>query len=252
MSVAERIADERGESIGDTVGYSIRLESKKSSRTRLLFCTTGILLKRLEDDKDLANVTHVFIDEVHERGIETDFLLMVMRDLLTRRSQPLKLILMSATLDASLFHRYFGNAPSVKFPGRTFPVTELYLEHAIEATRHVVYDGADWAKNSRGKKLADKDGDPSDQPDFTREQYARGMPQFAPQTHQSLCALDHNAIDYALIVDTLAWLCTMNGPNDAENWMQRFKGRGQDNAMRGDEPVMQVSGATHIHLVQKL
>ena len=114
MSVAERIAQERGEQIGGTVGYSIRLDSKKSRSTRLLFCTTGILLKRLEDDKDLQNVTHVFIDEVHERGIETDFLLMVMRDLLARRKEPCKLILMSATLDASLFHNYFGGAPSVK------------------------------------------------------------------------------------------------------------------------------------------
>jgi HrpA-like RNA helicase len=64
MSVAERVASERGERIGDTVGYTIRLESKTSIHTRMLFCTTGILLKRLEDDKDLENVTHVFVDEV--------------------------------------------------------------------------------------------------------------------------------------------------------------------------------------------
>ena len=162
MSVAERIAQERGEAIGGTVGYTIRLESKTSRATKLLFCTTGILLKRLEEDQNLENVTHVFIDEVHERTIESDFLLMVLRDLLRRRNkqqpgaagaaaaaaaggegggaeegskvQPdLRVVLMSATLDADLFHRYFGGAPSVKFPGRTFPVTELYLEHAIEA-----------------------------------------------------------------------------------------------------------------------
>ena len=57
MSVAERIAQERGEQIGGTVGYSIRLDNKKSAATRLLFCTTGILLKRLEGDKDLQNVS---------------------------------------------------------------------------------------------------------------------------------------------------------------------------------------------------
>ena len=58
----------------------------------------------------------------------------------------LKVILMSATLDADLFHDYFGGAPSVKFPGRTFPVTELYLEHALEATGHQVNPRADWAR----------------------------------------------------------------------------------------------------------
>ena len=67
MSVAERVAAERGESIGYTIGYTIRLDSKASRNTRMLFCTTGILLKRLEADKDLENVTHVFVDEVHER-----------------------------------------------------------------------------------------------------------------------------------------------------------------------------------------
>ena len=64
MSVAERVAAERGERVGGTVGYTIRLESKTSRDTRLLFCTTGILLKRLEEDVLLENVTHVFVDEV--------------------------------------------------------------------------------------------------------------------------------------------------------------------------------------------
>ena len=64
MSVAERVAAERGERIGGTVGYTIRLESKCSNNTKLLFCTTGILLKRLEEDPELENVTHVFVDEV--------------------------------------------------------------------------------------------------------------------------------------------------------------------------------------------
>jgi uncharacterized membrane protein YgcG len=149
MSVAERVAAERGEKIGDTVGYTIRLESKTSSQTRMLFCTTGILLKRLEDDAELENMTHVFVDEVHERSIESDFLLMVLRDLLVKRPS-LRIVLMSATLDADLFHRYFGGAPSVKFPGRTFPVAELYLEHALELTQHQVKRGADWARSGSG------------------------------------------------------------------------------------------------------
>ena len=75
--MAERVAIERGESIGGTVGYTIRLESKSSAATQMLFCTTGILLRRLEEDAECEGVTHIFIDEVHERSIESDFLLMV-------------------------------------------------------------------------------------------------------------------------------------------------------------------------------
>jgi hypothetical protein len=75
MAVAERVASERGEKIGNTVGYSIRLESQVSKDTRLLFCTTGILLRRLQSDPDLTGVSHVVVDEVHERDVLSDFLL---------------------------------------------------------------------------------------------------------------------------------------------------------------------------------
>lgn len=64
IGVSERIASERCERIGETVGYSIRLENKRSPKTRLLLCTTGILLRRLQCDPDLASVSHVFVDEV--------------------------------------------------------------------------------------------------------------------------------------------------------------------------------------------
>ena len=183
------LLSERGDTLGQTVGYTIRLESKATTNTRLLFCTTGILLKRLEEDEELVNVTHVFVDEVHERSIESDFLLMVLRDLIPKRKKPLKVVLMSATLDASLFYDYFWffflflffffsfsffflffllvsffflthtlpkkqntlrSAPSVKFPGRTFPVTELYLEDAMEVTKHVVRGNEDWCRKGGG------------------------------------------------------------------------------------------------------
>lgn len=79
MGVAERVASERNEKVGNVVGYQIRLESKTSAMTRLLFCTTGILLRRLESDPDMALVTHVIVDEVHERSEESDFLLMILK-----------------------------------------------------------------------------------------------------------------------------------------------------------------------------
>jgi hypothetical protein len=155
MSVAERVAAERGERLGGAVGYSIRLESKSSSDTCLLFCTSGILTRRLEEDRDLDGATHVFVDEVHERSMESDFLLMVLRDLLERRPG-LRLILMSATLDARLFADYFSQGgkvtvPTVSMPGRAFPVAALFLEDAMELVGHVVRPGTDWARRGGGK-----------------------------------------------------------------------------------------------------
>ena len=153
MGVAERVAAERGEACGrGAVGYTIRLESKTCRETCLLFCTTGILMRRLGEDPDLEGVTHVFVDEVHERTIESDFLLMVLRDLLDRNAA-IKLILMSATLDANLFATYFrrlGDVPTVCVPGRAYPVAALYLEAALELTQHRVRAAADWAR--RGGK----------------------------------------------------------------------------------------------------
>ncbi|CAN0094298.1 unnamed protein product, partial [Heterosigma akashiwo] len=85
IGVAERIAQERAERVGQTAGYQIRLESKRTAQTRLLLCTTGVLLRRLQCDGALATVSHVFVDEVHERDLNTDFLLIILRDLLPRR-----------------------------------------------------------------------------------------------------------------------------------------------------------------------
>lgn len=79
IGVSERIADERCEKVGETCGYSIKLEKRMSSRTRLLLCTTGILLRRLQVDPDIANVSHIFVDEVHERDLNTDFLIIILK-----------------------------------------------------------------------------------------------------------------------------------------------------------------------------
>ncbi|KZV26881.1 hypothetical protein F511_22442 [Dorcoceras hygrometricum] len=117
MSVSERIATERMEKLGETVGYKVRLEGMKGRDTHLLFCTTGILLRRLLVDKNLKDVTHVIVDEIHERGINEDFLLVVLKDLLPLRPE-LRLILMSATLEADLFSSYFSGSLVVHIPVR--------------------------------------------------------------------------------------------------------------------------------------
>ena len=99
MSVAQRVADERSERLGDIVGYQVRLEAKRSDSTRLLFCTTGVLLRKLAQDRALTGTTHIIVDEIHERGMYEDFLLIVLRDLLPMRPD-LRVVLMSATLNA--------------------------------------------------------------------------------------------------------------------------------------------------------
>jgi len=149
IGVASRVAEERGEPCGRTVGYSIRHEACWSRDTMLLFCTTGTLLRRLEGDPMLRQVSHVFVDEVHERGLESDFLLLALKDMLARRPD-LKVILMSATMDADRFSTYFGGAPIFKVPGRTFPVQTLYLEDAFKITGHRMDPRAEWSRTGGG------------------------------------------------------------------------------------------------------
>mmetsp|Transcript_34742 Transcript_34742/g.64848 ORF Transcript_34742/g.64848 Transcript_34742/m.64848 type:complete len:1105 (-) Transcript_34742:639-3953(-) len=132
MGVAERVAAEQGSALGETVGYQVRMDARRCRRTRLLFCTTGILLRQLHGDPDLKEVTHLLVDEVHERDVDTDFLLALLRPLLARRPS-MKLILMSATMDAAQFVRYFQTAgspppPVLTIPGFVHPVQEHYLE----------------------------------------------------------------------------------------------------------------------------
>lgn len=145
IGVAERVANERCERIGSIVGYQVRLENKISPSTRLTFCTTGILLRRLQSDPTLSNISHVIIDEVHERSEESDFLLLILKDLLAKRKE-LRVILMSATVNASLFAGYFGTAPVVEIPGRTFPVEQVFLEEIIDKCGYVLEADSQFCK----------------------------------------------------------------------------------------------------------
>ncbi|KAG6543957.1 hypothetical protein Mapa_014581 [Marchantia paleacea] len=135
VSVAERVAAERGEELGESVGYQVRLEGKRGRDTRLLFCTSGILLRRLMNDSELKGVSHVLVDEIHERGMNEDFLLIVLKNLLQRRPD-LKLVLMSATLNAELFSSFFDGAPMLHIPGFTYPVESYFLEDVLKQTGH--------------------------------------------------------------------------------------------------------------------
>eukprot|EP00210_Caulerpa_lentillifera_P002836 g2710.t1 len=137
MSVAQRVADERGEASGDLVGYQIRMSSRRSNHTRLLFCTSGVLLRRLIGDRGLDSVSHIIVDEIHERGMNEDFLLIVLRNLLRHRPD-LRVVLMSATLDSDSFSAYFSNAPTIHIPGFMHPVQELFLEDVLEKTGYQI------------------------------------------------------------------------------------------------------------------
>ncbi|XP_063849785.1 ATP-dependent RNA helicase A protein-like isoform X1 [Scylla paramamosain] len=158
VSVADRIACERAEELGRTVGYTVRFESVlPSPYGSILFCTVGVLLRKLESG--LRGVSHVIVDEIHERDINTDFILIVLRDMV-RAFPDLRIILMSATIDISLFHNYFGNPMVIEVEGRAFPVQEYFLEDCVELTKFVP------PPDTRKKNKKDKDDElPGDEPE---------------------------------------------------------------------------------------
>lgn len=142
VSVAERVSEEMADSkIGASdsyVGYQIRGERRAGSSCRVLYCTTGILLAQLRSDPMLLSYSHIVVDEVHERTVDSDFLLVVLRKIVRERGEssehPLKVVLMSATIDLDKLANYFGGAPVLEAGGRTFPVTRFALEDAIQLT----------------------------------------------------------------------------------------------------------------------
>ncbi|NXB82002.1 DHX36 helicase, partial [Donacobius atricapilla] len=139
ISVAERVAAERAEACGNgrSTGYQIRLQSRLPRKQgSILYCTTGIVLQWLQSDKHLSSISHVVLDEIHERNLQSDVLMSIIKDLLNVRLD-LKVILMSATLNAEKFSEYFDHCPMIHIPGFTFPVVEYLLEDVIEKLRQV-------------------------------------------------------------------------------------------------------------------
>jgi len=136
--VADRVSDERGEKeVGNqgSVGYVVRGGSNLGDNTRLMFCTTGVLLRQLQSEGALDCITHIVIDEVHERNLDTDILLAILKE---TKPPHLRVILMSATMDADRFASYWGShTPRMHIPGRTFPVQDFTLEDALEITGYV-------------------------------------------------------------------------------------------------------------------
>ena len=101
ISVAERVAHERGERVGEVVGYQVRMDHKlPREEGSIIYCTTGILLQRMQNDRTLKQFTHVILDEIHERDIMADIILVIIKEILPARPD-LKVVLMSTTLNAT-------------------------------------------------------------------------------------------------------------------------------------------------------
>ncbi|XP_033096536.1 ATP-dependent RNA helicase TDRD9-like [Anneissia japonica] len=135
MSIARRVCEERKWQLGTIVGYQVGMDKQVSEDTRLSFVTTGVLLQKLIKTKNMNEYTHVILDEVHERDLDSDFALLVVRKLLRTNSRCVKVVLMSASIDTNLFTHYFSHpvlgrmepAPVVSIEGKAFDVEEYYL-----------------------------------------------------------------------------------------------------------------------------
>uniref|UniRef100_A0A665WCB2 RNA helicase n=1 Tax=Echeneis naucrates TaxID=173247 RepID=A0A665WCB2_ECHNA len=148
MSVAKRVSEEIGTSLGEEVGYAIRFEDCTSEKTLIKYMTDGILLRESLRESDLDHYSAVIMDEAHERSLNTDVLFGLLREVVSRRTD-LKLIVTSATMDSDKFAAFFGNVPIFHIPGRTFPVDILfsktpqedYVEAAVKQALQIHLSG---------------------------------------------------------------------------------------------------------------
>jgi ATP-dependent helicase HrpB len=130
---ARRVAGEMGEAIGGTVGYQVRFEEAVSARTRLRFLTEGLLTRRMISDPELKGVGTVVLDEFHERHLETDLALALLRRLQETERPDLRIVVMSATLDAGPVRRFLGDCPVLRSDGRLFELTVSHTPYSAAA-----------------------------------------------------------------------------------------------------------------------
>ena len=132
IGTARRVADERGSALGEEVGYRVRFERRSSSRTPLEYVTTGTLLRQLQRDPFLAGVGTVVLDEFHERSLELDLSLALLRDLRASGRDDLRVVVLSATLDPEPIAAFLGHAAVAQLAGRNFPVDVAFDESIDE------------------------------------------------------------------------------------------------------------------------
>ena len=131
-AAAERMAELAGEKVGETIGYATRLDSKRLAKTRILVLTEGIFRNRIQADPELAGVSAVLFDEVHERSLDSDFGLALALDAQAALRPDLRILPMSATLDGARFSALMDGAPVIESEGRMHPLTHVYLGRSAE------------------------------------------------------------------------------------------------------------------------
>ena len=125
VTIARRVSEEMGCKLGGLVGYAVRFDDTSSPQTRIKYMTDGILMRELLSSKDLSRYGVVILDEAHERTVNNDILIGLIKEITTRRSD-LRIVVMSATLNAEIFSKYWGNCPIGYIEGRTYPVDVFY------------------------------------------------------------------------------------------------------------------------------
>uniref|UniRef100_I3IUS8 RNA helicase n=2 Tax=Oreochromis niloticus TaxID=8128 RepID=I3IUS8_ORENI len=196
VSVAERVAFERAEDLGKSCGYSVRFESVlPRPHASVLFCTVGVLLRKLE--AGIRGISHVIVDEIHERDINTDFLMVVLRDVV-QAYPDVRIILMSATIDTTMFREYFFSCPVIEVFGRTFPVQEYFLEDCIQMTKFV--------PPPMDRKKKDKDEEGGD--DDTNCNVICG-PEYTPETKHSMAQINEKETSFELVEALLKYIETL-------------------------------------------
>ncbi|MBE7537109.1 MAG: ATP-dependent helicase HrpB [Opitutaceae bacterium] len=140
--LAARVARELGDSLGGVVGYQIRLDARTSARTRIRFVTEGVLLRQMSFDSGLRGVDVIVFDEFHERHLHGDISLARALQIQRDARPDLKLIVMSATLDAGMLRAHLAPCEVLSSEGRSFPVSIEYLERSVNFDQHPVWEVA--------------------------------------------------------------------------------------------------------------
>jgi len=155
-AAAFRISEELATKVGDEVGFQVRHESRASSKTKILVCTEGIFLRKLQEDPTLSNISIIIFDEFHERNLDSDLALALVRQVQSELRPDLKIVVMSATLEAEPVSKFLSDCPVVKSAGRNFPVEIKYLTHQDKnGLEQKVVDGIkNCTKSSSGHILA--------------------------------------------------------------------------------------------------
>ncbi|XP_052423787.1 ATP-dependent RNA helicase DHX29 isoform X1 [Carassius gibelio] len=224
MSLASRVSQELGSEDGpgaksSLCGYQIRMENRSGDATRLLYCTTGVLLRKLQQDRLLSSLTHIIVDEVHERSVQSDFLLTILKEVVHKRSD-LRLILMSATVDCQKFANYFNRCPVVTIPGRAFPVEVFHLEDIVEETGYILEQDSEYSQKFVEEEeevslnITQKGGKTLQHQELIVRDSGPGwdlspeLDHFSKRTRHVLQYMNPNKINMDLILDLLEYLDT--------------------------------------------